>query len=47
MQEETPVDPSTLSDRDLIAHYEMTDGEPDNPRAAALLKEIERRGLDI
>lgn len=36
-----------MTDRDLIAAYVMTDGDPDDPRAEALLAEIERRNLDI
>ncbi|MES3054885.1 hypothetical protein O6V14_04515 [Sphingomonas faeni] len=34
-------------DADLVAAYQRTDGEPGNAEAAALVAEIERRGLDI
>jgi len=47
MTEEARLDPSTLSDRDLTARYEMTDGDPEDPEAEALLSEIKRRGLDL
>ena len=40
------IDPSTLSDHDLLAAYEGTDGVPGNPEADALLTEIQRRNLD-
>ena len=40
-------DPSTLSDADLIAAYQRTDGEPGNPVADALLEEIRARNLDL
>ncbi|WP_269430560.1 hypothetical protein [Sphingomonas sp. Ag1] len=40
-------DPSTLSDKDLLAAYQRTTGEPGDPEADALLAEIERRNLDI
>jgi hypothetical protein len=33
-------------DKDLLAAYQRTTGEPDNPEADALLREIERRHLD-
>ncbi len=39
-------DPATLSDRDLLAAYQRTTGEPGDPEADALEKEIERRELD-
>lgn len=40
-------DLQALSDRDLIARYQRTDGEPGDPEADALAAEIERRGLDL
>jgi hypothetical protein len=40
-------DPASLSDAELIAAYERTSGEADDAVAAALLAEIERRGLDV
>jgi hypothetical protein len=45
MDEVNPKPPATLTDRDLIAAYNETDGE--SAVAEALLAEIERRGLDI
>jgi hypothetical protein len=36
-----------LSDADLLAAYQRTNGEPGNAEADALLAEIERRGLDV
>lgn len=47
MPEPEPIDPKQMSDRDLVAAYVMTEGDPDDPRAEALLAEIERRNLDI
>lgn len=47
MKDDSELDPASMSDRDLLAHYQATDGDPDDPRAEALLREIERRGLDI
>lgn len=41
------ADASQLSDAELVAAYQRTDGEPGNPEADALLAEIERRGLDL
>jgi hypothetical protein len=35
-----------LPDRELLAHYAATDGEPGDPVADALCAEIHRRGLD-
>lgn len=40
-------DPQSLSDADLIAAYQRTDGEPGDPDADALVIEIQRRGLDL
>ena len=45
-----PTDPefiAALSDADLLAAYQRTNGEPGDAEADALLSEIERRGLDI
>ena len=39
-------DMTEMSDADLLAAYQETDGEPGNPVADALCHEIERRGLD-
>ena len=47
MNDDPAFDPSAMNDRELIATYEMTEGDPDDPRSEALLREIERRGLDI
>ena len=41
------IAPRELSDADLVAAYQRTDGEPGNAEADALAAEIERRGLDI
>jgi hypothetical protein len=41
------IDPRELSDRDLLAAYQRTNGEPGNAEADALLAEIERRNLDL
>ena len=38
---------STLSDPELLAAFQRTDGEAGNPEADALIGEIERRGLDL
>ena len=40
-------DPVEVSDAELIAEYQATDGDPDNPEVEAIVREIERRGLDI
>ena len=45
-----PIDPETaaaMSDKDLQAAYQRTDGEVGNPEADALAAEIERRELDL
>jgi hypothetical protein len=42
----TTPDPATLSDRDLLAAYQRTTGEPGDREADALAAEIARRGLD-
>ncbi len=39
------TDPATLTDKDLLAAFQRTDGE--SAEAEALLAEIERRNLDI
>jgi hypothetical protein len=36
-----------MSDRDLVAAYQRTNGVPGNVEADNLLAEIERRGLDL
>jgi hypothetical protein len=38
---------AAMSDVELLGAYQRTDGEPDNPVAALLCDEIQRRGLDI
>ena len=45
----TPINdaPADLCDRDLLAAYQRTSGEPGNPEVEAMLAEIEKRGLDI
>jgi len=45
----TPLNdaPAGLTDRDLLAAYQRTTGEPGDPQVEAILAEIERRGLDI
>ncbi|MDY7525358.1 hypothetical protein [Sphingomonas sp. 10B4] len=40
-------DPVEVSDAELIAEYQKTDGDPANPDVEAIVREIERRGLDI
>lgn len=40
-------DPVEVSDRDLLAEYQATSGEPGDPEVEAILAEIEKRGLDI
>lgn len=45
---EYPTDPESIaamSDKDLLAAYQCTDGE--SAEAVALLTEIERRNLDL
>lgn len=39
--------PADMTDADLLAAYQRTDGESGNAEADALAAEIERRGLDI
>jgi hypothetical protein len=39
--------PETLSDRDLLAEYQRSGGEPGSPEVEAILAEIQRRNLDI
>jgi hypothetical protein len=39
--------PFGLSDADLLAAYQRTDGEPGNPEADALAAEIKRRNLNL
>lgn len=43
----TPEDIESLTDRDLLAAYQRTNGEPGDAEADALLAEIQRRELDI
>lgn len=49
--EEIPMDDASdtqaLSDRELLEAYERTDGNPESPEVARLIREIERRGLDV
>lgn len=40
-------DPVEVSDAELIAEYQATDGDPGDPDIEAIVLEIERRGLDI
>lgn len=40
-------DPVEVSDAELIADYRATDGDPADPAIKAIVREIERRGLDI
>jgi hypothetical protein len=40
-------DPVEVCDRDLLAEYQRTSGEPGDPEVEAILAEIEKRGLDI
>jgi hypothetical protein len=39
--------PADMTDQDLLAAYQRTNGEPGSAEADALLAEIERRNLDI
>jgi hypothetical protein len=41
------TDPRELSDVDLVAAYQRTDGEPGNAEADAMAAEIQRRNLDL
>jgi hypothetical protein len=43
----SPEEIASLSDRDLVAAYQRTTGEPGDAEADALLAEIERRNLDL
>jgi hypothetical protein len=36
-----------LSDRELLEVYERTDGDPESPEVDRMIREIERRGLDV
>jgi len=48
MEPNQPItDPSTMTDAELIAAYQRTNGEPGNQEADALIAEIERRNLDL
>ena len=51
MQEPDPPelndDPVKVSDAELLAEYQLTDGDPDRLDVEAIVPEIERRGLDI
>lgn len=38
-------DPVEVSDADLLAEYHLTDGNRADPAVAAIMREIERRGL--
>lgn len=40
-------DPVMVSDRDLLAAYQQSGGDPGHPEFEAILNEIQRRGLDI
>ena len=40
-------DPATLRNEELLRAYQRTTGEPDDVAAETLLKEIERRQLDV
>lgn len=39
--------PADMTDQDLLAAYQRTNGEPGDPEADELLAEIERRNLDV
>jgi len=39
--------PADMTDQDLLSAYQRTNGEPGDPDADELLREIEKRGLDI
>ncbi|WP_269450413.1 hypothetical protein [Sphingomonas sp. CCH5-D11] len=43
----SPEEIASLSDRDLVAAYQRTTGEPGDAEADALLAEIARRNLDL
>lgn len=40
-------EPVEVSDAELLAEYQSTDGDPADPEVGAIVREIERRGLDI
>ena len=40
-------DPVEVSDAELLAEYQKTGGDPADPAVEAIVREIERRGLDI
>jgi len=40
-------DPKTMTDAELISAYCDSSGEPGDPISDMLVKEIERRGLDV
>ena len=39
-------DPVEVSDAELVAKFQITDGKPGDPALEAILAEIQRRGLD-
>jgi hypothetical protein len=41
------INPADMTDEQLLAAYQRTDGVPGNAKADALLSELERRNLDI
>ena len=47
MPADIAIDPATLSDAELIAAYQRTDGACDDDWCNALAAELERRNLDI
>lgn len=46
-QDDMTEAPGQMTDRELLAAYQRTNGEPGEPEADALLAEIERRNLDL
>ncbi len=40
-------DPVEVCDAELLAEYQKSDGNPADPAVEAIVREIERRGLDI
>lgn len=43
----TQIEPSSWADDRLLAAYQRTSGEPGDVAADALVKEIQRRSLDV
>ncbi len=39
--------PTTLPDADLLAAYNASEAEPDDPELVAIVAEIQRRELDL